>query len=83
MGTTLGPSVFFTGFNEFGVQITDGHEVMLSEAWLAECYWSDNGPCAKKAAAGAGSTAVQINGNDHLLTDVIVFDYMYSFLASR
>ena len=73
MGTTLGPSVFFTGFNKVGVRIDDGHEVMLSEAWLAECYWSSNGPCAQKA----DSIAVQINGNDHYLTDVIVFDYAH------
>jgi hypothetical protein len=73
MGTTLGPSVFFTGFNAVGVRIDNGHEVMLSEAWLAECYWSANGPCAKKA----DSVAVQINGNDHYLTDVIVFDYAH------
>ena len=46
---------------------------MLSEAWLAECYWSANGPCQKKA----DSIAVQINGNDHYLTDVIVFDYAH------
>ena len=77
MGTTIGPSVFFTGFNSVGLQINAGHEVMLSEAWLAECYWSDNAPCAKKAAAGDGSMAVQINGNDHYLTDVIVFDYAH------
>lgn len=74
MGTTLGPSVFFTGFNAVGVRIDNGHEVMLSEAWLAECYWSANGPCAKKA----DSIAVQINGNDHYLTDVIVFDYAHT-----
>jgi hypothetical protein len=77
MGTTVGPSVFFTGFNLIGLQINAGHEVMLSEAWLAECYWSDTAPCAKKAAAGAGSIAVEINGNDHYLTDVIVFDYAH------
>jgi hypothetical protein len=77
MGTTIGPSVFFTGFNEIGLQINAGHEVMLSEAWLAECYWSDNTPCAKKAAVGKGSTAVEINGNDHYLTNVIVFDYAH------
>ena len=73
MGTTLGPSVFFTGFRSVGVRIDNGHEVMLSEAWLAECYWSANGPCTEKA----DSIAVQINGNDHYLTDVIVFDYAH------
>ena len=34
---------------------------------------SNNDRCAKKA----DSIAVQINGNDHYLTDVIVFDYAH------
>ena len=31
MGTTIGPSVFFTGFTRQGVVINGGHEVMLLE----------------------------------------------------
>lgn len=32
MGTTLGPSVFFTGFTVAGVQINGGHECMVQQA---------------------------------------------------
>ena len=43
---------------------------MVSDTWLAACYWSDK-PCAKSAADTVGIR----NGNDHYLTNVIVFDY--------
>ena len=31
MGTTIGPSVFFTGFTTAGVQINGGHECMIQQ----------------------------------------------------
>lgn len=42
MGTTIGPSAFFTGFNLAGVQVEQGHETMISDSWFAEYYWSDS-----------------------------------------
>ena len=68
MGATVGPSAFFIGFVEVGIQIDAGHEVMVSEAWLASCYWSDQTLCKKQPT----SIGIQINGNDHYLTNVIV-----------
>eukprot|EP00037_Helgoeca_nana_P018239 m.174645 g.174645 ORF g.174645 m.174645 type:complete len:662 (-) comp24362_c0_seq1:222-2207(-) len=83
MGTTIGPSVFFTGFTLAGVRIDGGHECMIQQAWFAECEWSDargsvcqedpNGPGGNKST----SIGVQINGNDHFLTDVIVFEFTH------
>ena len=37
MGLTVGPSAFVTGFNVAGVQVLGGHEIMVTEAWFAEC----------------------------------------------
>ena len=71
MGSTIGPSAFFTGFTTAGVYIQEGHETMISEAWFAEYYWSDSVP------ANSSSIGVHINGNDHFLTDVIVFQYTH------
>ena len=70
MGTVV-TSAFFTGFAKIGLSIEHGHEVMVSDTWLAACYWSDK-PCAKSAADTVG---IRIDGNDHYLTNVIVFDY--------
>ena len=44
MGTTVGPSCFFIGFNEAGLRVNGGHETILSDSWLAEYYWSDHRP---------------------------------------
>ena len=54
---------------------TRGREVMLSESWLASCYWSD-ADC-KGSGAASNAIAVQINGNDHYLSNVIVFDFAH------
>eukprot|EP00930_Biecheleria_cincta_P070339 TRINITY_DN5797_c0_g2_i1.p1 TRINITY_DN5797_c0_g2~~TRINITY_DN5797_c0_g2_i1.p1 ORF type:complete len:496 (-),score=73.70 TRINITY_DN5797_c0_g2_i1:41-1381(-) len=71
MGTTIGPSAFFTGFNQVGVKVDAGHEVMIQQAWFAEYYWSEEKVDTNKSK----SIGIQINGNDHYLTDVIVFDF--------
>eukprot|EP00047_Mylnosiga_fluctuans_P009251 m.10672 g.10672 ORF g.10672 m.10672 type:complete len:477 (+) comp2543_c0_seq1:149-1579(+) len=68
MGATVGPA-FFIGFNQAGVRIDGGHETMVVDTWLAEYYWSEPTPNASV------SIGVQINGNDHYLDDVIVFEY--------
>jgi len=70
MGTVI-TSAFFMGFTQVGISIEKGHEVMVSDAWLASCYWSDE-PCKKTASESVG---IRIDGNDHYLTNVIVFDY--------
>lgn len=72
MGTTI-TSCFVVGFVETGIQIDRGHEVMVSESWLAACYWSeDDTACRRKAAEAVG---VLVDGNDHVLRNVIVFDF--------
>lgn len=42
MGTTLGPALFVHGFTNIGIHLVAGHEVMISEAWLCEYFWSDS-----------------------------------------
>jgi hypothetical protein len=72
MGTTF-TSTFFTGFLGTALQIDGGHETMVTDSWFGACYWSDPGSCHDTAA---DSIAVQINGNDHYLHNVIVFDFV-------
>jgi len=47
-------------------------QVMVSTSWFAACYWSDGKDCYDSVP---DSLAVQINGNDHYLHNVIVFDF--------
>ena len=72
MGTVI-TSAFFTGFTQIGISIEHGHEVMVSETWLASCYWSDAERCRK--GSSASSIGVRIDGNDHYIFNTIIFDY--------
>lgn len=69
MGTTL-MNVFVTGFRKIGILVSWGHEVMISNAWLAECYWSDKTKCK-----GDQSVGIRLDGMDHYISNTIVFDY--------
>jgi hypothetical protein len=69
MGLTLGPSAFVTGFNDAGVRVEGGHEIVISEAWFAEYYWSEEKP------ATAHSIGIQLSSPDNILSNVIVFDF--------
>jgi hypothetical protein len=67
MGATLDASSAVFGFERCGIALNGGHEAMVSETWVAAFFWSD----ALKAHNQA--TGICINGNDHVLTNVIVF----------
>lgn len=78
MGATIGPSAFFVGFNDKGVRIDGGHEVMVQQAWFAEHYWSEiTFPTLPPYVNTSTSIAIQINGDDHYVTDVIVFAFTH------
>ena len=70
MGTTVGPSCFFIGFNDAGLRVNGGHETILSDSWLAEYYWSDS-----HNTTASESIAVELNGEDNFVSNVIVFDF--------
>ena len=36
MGTTIGPSSYFLNFSSYGIQINQGHEVLVDRCWLGE-----------------------------------------------
>eukprot|EP00656_Telonema_subtile_P038343 TRINITY_DN430_c0_g1_i3.p1 TRINITY_DN430_c0_g1~~TRINITY_DN430_c0_g1_i3.p1 ORF type:complete len:395 (-),score=63.83 TRINITY_DN430_c0_g1_i3:107-1291(-) len=70
MGVTVGPGGYFLNFTEFGMQINQGHEVMMDRCWLGETNF-DFGFQGQGVAPNA--TAIQINGNDHYILNTIVF----------
>jgi len=67
MGATLDSSSAIFGFTKTGVLLAGGHEAMISETWVAAYFWSD----PKKERNDA--TGIQVAGNDHFVTNVIVF----------
>lgn len=69
MGTTI-DTVFVVGFPHVGIQVNDGHEVIISNSWLAEWYWDHPSP---PSCGGQHSIGIQLNGNDHYVTNTIIF----------
>jgi len=70
MGVTIGPGGYFLNFTAFGLQINNGHEVMMERCWLGETNFDFD---HEKYGAPPNATAVQINGNDHYILNSIVF----------
>jgi hypothetical protein len=67
MGATLDASSAVFGFNQTGILIAGGHEVMVTETWVAAYFWSE--PEKEKT----DTVGILVAGNDHFLTNVIVF----------
>ena len=72
MGANVGPDMFFINFVASGVRVNGGHEVMLHQSWFGATYYD-----AKHNPDGSlrmqGSCAMEVFGNDHIVSDVIVF----------
>lgn len=77
MGSTIGPSVFFTGFRDTGVRIDGGQGVVVQEAWFAEYYWSEvkQGESEEKVTSNSSSVGLQLNGRDHVVRNAVVFNF--------
>ena len=67
MGATLDGSSAIFGFTGTGIDIAGGHETMISETWVAAYFWND----PKKESNAA--TGIYIGGNDHYVSNTIVF----------
>ena len=67
MGSVLDGSSAVFGFTQAGIALDGGHEAMISDTWIAAYFWDS--PMKEKTNA----TGIAVNGNDHYVTDVIVF----------
>ena len=67
MGTVIGPQIFVLGYNKAGITINGGHEAMIFNAWLGQYLYSD--PRKHNATA----TSIQLFGNDHYISNTIIF----------
>jgi hypothetical protein len=73
IGVNAGPDIYVVNFTDKGIVMEGGHEVLLHEAWVGACWYTPPGLCWLNGTALGNTTGVWINGNDHALTDVIVF----------
>jgi hypothetical protein len=73
IGVNAGPDLFIVNFTTVGVDIEAGHEVELHESWIGSCWYTPPSVCWLNATALNDTVGVLINGNDHMLAQVVVF----------
>ena len=73
IGVNAGPDIFCVNYTSVGVDMEAGHEVELHESWIGSCWYTPPEKCWLNATALGKTTGVLINGNDHLLNQVVVF----------
>lgn len=56
MGGVVGPSMFFLRFNEIGLDINSGHEIMLIESWFGQVRFHNTSMHAGQQAVGINDT---------------------------
>jgi hypothetical protein len=61
---------YFLNFTGYGLQINNGHEVMMDRCWLGETNFDYD---FEQEGTQPTATAIQINGNDHYILNTIVF----------
>jgi hypothetical protein len=83
VGISVGPAVYFEGFSGVGIQVNRGAETLIHECWFVGQYGPGLPFYGKPPARPApditlfNSTAIQINGNDHYVSDVIIWQYTH------
>jgi hypothetical protein len=60
-------------FTTTGFDIEGGHEVELHESWVGACWYTPPSSCWLNSSALGSTTGILINGNDHILDNVVVF----------
>jgi hypothetical protein len=58
MGTTVGPSSYFLNFTDYGLQINQGHEVLVDRCWLGETNFDYRGCLAGSGSGRPGAASV-------------------------
>jgi hypothetical protein len=69
MGANVGPDIYALNFQHAGITVHGGHEAMVHEAWLGANYFGTK----NHTLLEAGSTAIEVLGNDHVISDVVIF----------
>ncbi len=69
-GVVFGPQVYAFNFTSFGIRVVSGHEVTVTGTWVGEYWW---GTPNKENGTASTATGISVEGNDHVVTDCVVF----------
>ena len=63
--------LFVHHYTAYGIKVDSGHEVHVHNCWLGEWGWSENPH--NSPVSNLTGVAVEIDGQDHWLSDIIIF----------
>eukprot|EP01043_Picozoa_sp_COSAG02_P019107 COSAG02_NODE_910_length_16005_cov_46.458569_8_plen_352_part_00 len=63
--------LFVHHYRAYGIKVESGHEVHVHNCWIGEWGWSENPH--NSPASNLTGVAVEIDGQDHWLSDIIIF----------
>jgi len=67
IGAVVGTNLFL-GFQQRGVYIRLGHEVVVESTWMGQYLFSD-----ERKQTSQTATAIYISANDHVVSNVVIF----------
>lgn len=71
--------VYIVHYTSFGIRVTEGHEVHITNSFLGEWIWGENGGGHGTNLTG---TAIEIDGQDHWISDIIIFSGLYGIVMN-
>lgn len=60
---------YFVHYSSIGVRVREGHEVHVGSSFFGEYWWTD----PARTAGNMTGTAIEIDGQDHWISDVTIF----------
>lgn len=65
--------VFMIHFATIGIHVLKGHEVHVTDSFLGEFEWGESGSGTGGKTTNTTGTAIQIDGQDHWISDIVIF----------
>lgn len=69
--------IYVMHFPGIGIHVTGGHEVHVSHCYLGEYRWGE-----QRQVEAVTGTAIQIDGQDHWISDTIIFSSLYGIVLN-
>eukprot|EP00729_Bicosta_minor_P006713 gene6713-35339_t len=71
--------LYVVHYTTVGIAVSKGHEVHIESGFLGEWIWGEDGPDTGTNLTG---TAIEVDGQDHWITDVVIFSGLHGIVLN-
>ena len=71
--------LYIVHYTTVGIMVSKGHEVHVESCFLGEWIWGEDGPDVGTNLTG---TAIEVDGQDHWITDVVIFSGLHGIVLN-